>query len=164
MDFSETDEQIMIREMVRAFAEDVLSKTVEERDKMQKSPLDEWNAFCELGLQGSTIPEKYGGYPLDDISEAIIIEELARIDPSFSVFYAVHVGLCSKTIALHADEDQKEKYLRLLAEGKVGAYSLSEAGSGTDAGAMSAKATLSEDGEFYILNGEKNVGYKWSEC
>ena len=155
VDFSETEEQIMIRELVREFAEDVLSQTVEERDKMQKPPLEEWKSFCELGLQGATIPEEYGGNPLDDVSVAITIEELARIDPSFSVFYAVHVGLCSKTITLNANNEQKEKYLRLLAEGKVGAYSLSEAGSGTDAGAMSAKATLSEDGSHYILNGEK---------
>ena len=155
MDFSESDEQMMIRDLVRGFAEDVLSKTVAERDKMQKSPLEEWQSFCELGLQGITIPEKYGGNPVDDICEAIIIEELARVDPSFSVFFAVHVGLCSKTITLNANDEQKEKYLKLLAEGKVGAYSLSEAGSGTDAGAMSTKATLSDDGSHYILNGEK---------
>ena len=93
--------------------------------------------------------------PVDDISESIIVEELARVDPSFSVMFCVHVGLCAKTIALHGDDYQKETYLSRLAEGEVGAYSLSEAGAGTDAAAMTCKAKLSDDGTHYILNGEK---------
>ena len=87
--------------------------------------------------------------------EAIVVEELARVDASFSVMFCVHVGLCAATIAIHGDDDQKSKYLPRLAAGEVGAYSLSEAGSGTDAAAMSCTAKLSEDGAHYILNGEK---------
>jgi acyl-CoA dehydrogenase len=155
MDFQETEEQTMIREMVRDFAEEVLAPTCLERDKQQKPPLEEWAAFCEYGLQGITIAEEYGGNPVDDITEAIIIEELARVDPSFSVFYAVHVGLCSKTITIHGTEEQKQTYLTRLAKGNVGAYSLSEAGAGTDAAAMSCKAKLSDDGSHWLLNGEK---------
>jgi len=101
------------------------------------------------------VPEEYGGSPIDDVSESIIIEELARVDPSFAVMYCVHVGLCCKTIALHGNDEQKERYLPRLAEGEVGAYSLSEAGAGTDAAAMTCKAKLSDDGTHYILNGEK---------
>ncbi|MCH1591707.1 MAG: acyl-CoA dehydrogenase family protein, partial [Candidatus Thalassarchaeaceae archaeon] len=86
---------------------------------------------------------------------AIIIEELARVDPSFSVMYCVHVGLCSMTIALHGDENQKNKYLPRLAGTEIGAYSLSEAGAGTDAAALGCKARISEDGSHYVLNGEK---------
>ena len=87
MDFRESDEQSMIREMVRAFAETVLPPTIEERDKQQIAPVVEWKQFCaETGLQCITIPEQYGGMPVDDVSEAIIIEELARVDPSFAVF------------------------------------------------------------------------------
>ena len=85
MEFMETEEQSMIREMVRGFAEEVLAPTCLERDRNALPPLDEWKKFCEYGLQGITIPEKYGGMPVDDISEAIIIEELARVDPSFAV-------------------------------------------------------------------------------
>ncbi|MEE2812024.1 MAG: acyl-CoA dehydrogenase family protein [Candidatus Thermoplasmatota archaeon] len=155
MHFQETEEQSMIREMVRDFAEEVLAPTCLERDKNQQPPLDEWAAFCEYGLQGITIPEEYGGNPVDDVTEAIIIEELARVDPSFSVFYGVHVGLCSKTIALHGTDEQKEKYLGMLAGDKIGAYSLSEAGAGTDAAAMVCKAKLSDDGTHYLLTGEK---------
>ena len=156
LDFTETEEQAMIRDMVRDFAESVLAPTCLDRDRDQKAPLKEWEIFCEqTGLQGITISEEYGGSPVDDISEAIIVEELARVDPSFSVMFCVHVGLCSKTIALHGSEEQKGKYLSRLAGKEIGAYSLSEAGAGTDAAALSCKAKLSDDGSYYVLNGEK---------
>jgi butyryl-CoA dehydrogenase len=106
MRFEETDEQQMVREMVRDFAESVLSPTAEHRDANQIPPSEEWSQFLDYGLQGVTIPEEYGGNPLDDISESIIVEELARVDPSFSVMFCVHVGLCAKTIALHGNEEQ----------------------------------------------------------
>jgi len=156
MDFAENEEQGMIREMVRGFAEEDLAPTCLERDKEQRAPVEEWGDFCEkTGLQGITIPESFGGSPVDDVSEAIIVEELARVDPSFSVMFCVHVGLCSKTIALHGNDLQKEKYLTRLAGNEIGAYSLSEAGAGTDAAALGCKAKLSGDGSHYVLNGEK---------
>ncbi|HIC50936.1 MAG: acyl-CoA dehydrogenase [Candidatus Thalassarchaeum betae] len=155
MDFRETEEQGMIRAMVRDFAEEVLAPTCLERDRAQAAPLDEWSVFCGYGLQGITIPEDYGGSPVDDVSEAIIVEELARVDASFSVMFCVHVGLCSKTIALHGNEQQKKEYLPRLAGSEIGAYSLSEAGAGTDAAALSCRAKLSDDGSHYLLNGEK---------
>ena len=156
MEFRETEEQGMIREMVRGFAEEFLAPTCLKRDRDQIAPINEWLEFCEkTGLQGITIPEEFGGSPVDDVSEAIIIEELARVDPSFSVMYCVHVGLCSMTIALHGNNEQKKKYLTRLAGSEVGAYSLSEAGAGTDAAALGCKAKISEDGSHYVLNGEK---------
>ena len=155
MRFNETEEQSMIRELVRDFAETVLQPTVEHRDANQIAPSEEWKAFLDFGLQGVTIPEEYGGNPVDDICESIIVEELARVDPSFAVMFCVHVGLCAKTIALHGNEGQKETYLPRLASGEVGAYSLSEAGAGTDAAAMTCKAKLNDSGTHYILNGEK---------
>tara|TARA_Y100001954_G_scaffold200404_1_gene219131 strand:- start:1132 stop:2268 length:1137 start_codon:yes stop_codon:yes gene_type:complete len=142
--------------MVRGFAEEFLAPTCQKRDRDQIAPINEWLEFCEkTGLQGITIPEEFGGSPVDDVSEAIIIEELARVDPSFSVMYCVHVGLCSMTIALHGNNEQKKKYLTRLAGSEVGAYSLSEAGAGTDAAALGCKARISEDGSHYVLNGEK---------
>ncbi len=156
MDFEETDEQSMIRGMVRAFAEETLAPTCLDRDKEQRAPLEEWLEFCEsTGLQGVTIPDDFGGSEVDAVSESIIVEELARVDPSFSVMYCVHVGLCSMTIALHGNEEQKRNYLPRLAGKEIGAYSLSEAGAGTDAAALGCKAKISEDGKHYILNGEK---------
>ena len=155
MNYEETDEQAMIREMVRDFAEEVLLPTVSSRDSAQSPPKKEWQAFIDSGLHSITIPEEFGGNPVDHISEAIIIEELARVDPSFAVMYCVHVGLCSMTIALHGNQQQKEKYLPQLASNKVGAYSLSEAGSGTDAASLSCNAKLNDEGTHYVLNGEK---------
>ena len=154
MDFAETEDQKMIRDMVRDFAETVAGPTCNKRDKEQKPPIEEFKQLAELGFAGMTIPNEYGGQKLDDISEAIVIEELSRVDPSLGVMVAVHVGLCSMTIALSGSKEQKEKYLPKLATGEyLGAYSLSEAGSGTDAAAMVAKAN--EEDEFYVLNGEK---------
>ena len=95
MQFQETEEQSMIREMVRDFAEEVLAPTCLARDKEQRPPVEEWAQFIEYGLQSCTIPDEYGGVPLDDVTEAIIVEELARVDPSFAVFFCVHVGLLS---------------------------------------------------------------------
>ncbi len=154
MDFAETEDQKMIRDMVRDFAETVAGPTCSKRDREQKPPIDEFKQFAELGFAGMTIPNEFGGQKLDDISEAIVVEELSRVDPSLGVMVAVHVGLCSMTIALSGSKEQKEKYLPKLATGEyLGAYSLSEAGSGTDAAAMVAKANEEED--FYVLNGEK---------
>jgi len=154
VDFSETDDQTLIRDMVRNFAETVAGPSCHKRDKEQIPPIDEFKQFAELGVAGMTIPEKYGGQKLDDISEAIVIEELSRVDPSLGVMVAVHVGLCSMTITLNGNEEQKQKYLPKLASGEhLGAYSLSEAGSGTDAAAMVARAT--EEDDCFVLNGEK---------
>ena len=111
MTYGESDEQQMIRELVRDFAESVLAPTAEHRDANQIPPSEEWQQFLDFGLQGVTIPEKYGGSPVDDISESIIVEELSRVDPSFGVMFCVHVGLCAKTIALHGNEEQKQNYL-----------------------------------------------------
>ena len=155
MDFQETEEQTMIREMVRDFAENVLSATASSRDSSQSPPTEEWKQFIDTGLHSITIPEEFGGNPIDHISEAIIIEELARVDPSFAVMFCVHVGLCSMTIALHGNQQQKEKYLSQLSSNKIGAYSLSEAGAGTDAASLSCNAKLNDEGTHYILNGEK---------
>ena len=154
MDFAETEDQKMIRDMVRDFAETVAGPTCNQRDKEQKPPVEEFKQFAELGVAGMTIPEEYGGQKLDDISEAIVVEELSRVDPSLGVMVAVHVGLCAMTLVLNGNEEQKKKYLPKLASGEyLGAYSLSEAGSGTDAAAMVARA--SDDGDFFTLNGEK---------
>ena len=120
MDFIETEEQSMIREMVRGFAEETLAPTCLERDREQRAPLEEWLEFCNAtGLQGVTIPDEYGGNQVDSVSESIIVEELARVDPSFSVMYCVHVGLCSMTIALHGNEEQKKQYLPRLAGNEI---------------------------------------------
>jgi len=155
MQFDLTDEQKMVRETVRQFAEERLRPTAHARDKEQRPAIDEVKAFAQMGFLGMTIPEEYGGAPLDDISEAIVIEELSRCDASVGVLVAVHCGLCSKTITIWGSEEIKAKYLPRLATGEwIGAYSLSEPNSGSDAAALTCKAE--KKGDTYILNGRKN--------
>ena len=150
-----SEEERMLRDASKTFAQEKLQPRITKAFQNETVEPQLFREMGEMGLLGTTIPEEYGGTPVDDISESIIVEELARIDPSFAGMFCVHVGLCSKTIALHGNEQQKQKYLTRLAAGEVGAYSLSEAGAGTDAAAMTCKAKLSEDGSHWLLNGEK---------
>lgn len=118
---------------------------------------------AELGLTAVDIPEEYGGLGLDKISSAIVVENMA-IQGSFSVAFSGHVGIGTLPILWYGTPSQKAKYLPRLADGSmIGAYALSEAGSGSDALSARAKAVLSEDGASYILNGEKmwttNAGF-----
>ena len=159
VDFRESDEQSMIRAMVRDFAESVLPPTIELRDKEQIPPTEEWQTFCqETGLQGITISEEYGGMPVDDISEAIIIEELARVDASISVFYCVHVGLCSKTISLHGTEPQKQKYLSQLAADKVGVNVQQNAVNTSNSSSQQVNVMASNDSATAALAKQENRG------
>src|SRR6185503_4299463 len=109
MHFDLTDEQKMIRETVRQFAEERLRPTAHDRDKEQRPALEEAKAFAQMGFLGMTIPEEYGGAPLDDVSEAIVIEELSRCDASVGVLVAVHCGLCSKTLVVWCNDEQKKR-------------------------------------------------------
>ncbi len=154
MNFELTEEQVMVRDMVRQFAEEKLGPTAEERDAKEEPALEAAKEFGRLGVMGMTIPEEYGGNKLDDIADAIVIEECSRVDASFGVLVAVHTGLCATCIVKHGTEEQKKKYLRRLASGEwIGAYALSEAGAGSDPASLSCKAE--KNGDRYILNGEK---------
>jgi alkylation response protein AidB-like acyl-CoA dehydrogenase len=153
--FELSDTQKELQTSAREFAKKEIAPRAAEIDRSEQYPWENVELLTKQGFMGMTVPEEYGGSPVDDISESIIVEELARVDPSFAVMYCVHVGLCAKTIALHGNKSQKEQYLTRLAAGDVGAYSLSEAGAGTDAAAMICKAKLSDDGKHYLLNGEK---------
>jgi alkylation response protein AidB-like acyl-CoA dehydrogenase len=154
MNFGYTDDQMMVRETVRQFAETELMPGALERDKNKTFAREQWNKWSELGFTGMTIPEEYGGNPLDDISESIVIEELSRCDASFGVCMAVHAGLTGKTIVTWGTPEQKQKYLTRMASGEwIAAYSLSEAGAGSDPASLKCKAEL--QGDKYILNGTK---------
>jgi len=154
MQFGYTDDQKMIRETVRDFAEEQLMPGALDRDKNRTFAREQWDEWRKLGFPGMTTPEEYGGTPLDDISESIVIEELARCDASFSVLMASHAGLLAKTIVNWGSDEQKKKYLPKLASGEwIGAYSLSEAGAGSDA--VNIKCRAEKQGDKYILNGTK---------
>lgn len=154
MQFGYTEEQILVRETIREFAENELMPGALQRDKDKQFAREQWDKFRELGFAGMTIPEEFGGVALDSVSEAIVIEELARCDASFAVLMAVHSGLTSKTLLNWGTQEQKQAVLPALATGEwIAAYSLSEANSGSDASAMICEA--SPDGDDWILNGTK---------
>jgi butyryl-CoA dehydrogenase len=154
MYFDLTDEQQMVRETVREFAENELMPGALERDTTKSFARAQWDKFRELGFAGMTIEEAYGGTKLDSISEAIVIEELSRCDASFGVLVAVHSGLTGSTVTNWATPEQKALIAPKMASGDwIAAYSLSEAGAGSDAASLSCKAEL--DGEEWVLNGTK---------
>jgi butyryl-CoA dehydrogenase len=154
MDFAYTDEQQMVRDTVREFAEAELLPEALKRDKEKLFARAQWEQFSALGFTGMTIPESYGGTPLDAVSECIVVEELSRCDASFGVLVAVHSGLTGSTIVNWATDEQKRQVLPRMASGEwIAAYSLSEAGSGSDAAAMSCQAKL--EGGDWVLNGTK---------
>lgn len=163
MDESKTDisfiieydeNQLAIRDTIRKFAEDKIRPCVMEFDESQKFPMDLMQQLGELGFLGILVPEKFGGSELGYVEYALIVEELARIDPSISLSVAAHNGLCTNHINVFANDELKKKYLPDLATGrKIGAWALTEPGSGSDAAAM--QTTAVKDGNYYLLNGTK---------
>ncbi len=149
--FSADDE--LFRTTVRRFARERITPKVREMDEkavFEKSLLKE---FFELGLMGVEIPEEYGGAGGTFFQAVLAIEELAAVDPAASVIVDVHNTLVNNAVLRWADEEQKRRWLPRLASDTVGAYALSEAGSGSDAFALAARAV--EDGDAYVLNGRK---------
>jgi alkylation response protein AidB-like acyl-CoA dehydrogenase len=113
------------------------------------------NELGELGFLGILVPEKYGGAGLGYVEYVIVIEELAKVDPSIALSVAAHNGLCTNHINVYGSDELKEKFVRPLASGKsIGAWALTEPGSGSDAAALKTTAEL--QGDFYVLNGSKN--------
>lgn len=154
MDFRLTEEQEMIRKMVREFAENQVAPTATERDEEERFDRDIFEQMAELGLAGIPWPEEYGGAGADYQSYVIAVEELSRVDASIGVTLSAHVSLASWPIYKFGTEEQKQKFLRPLAEGrKMGAYCLTEPGSGSDSAGM--RTTAVKDGDDYILNGSK---------
>ncbi|MBU1097142.1 MAG: acyl-CoA dehydrogenase family protein [Bacteroidetes bacterium] len=152
---SYSEEQNIIRESIKNFAHQKIKPVFMEYDEKQEFPKKILSELGELGFMGILVPEKFGGSNLGYIEYAIIVEELAFIDPSISLSVAAHNGLCTNHINLFANEELKTKYLPDLASGrKIGAWGLTEPGSGSDAAALSTTAV--KDGDYYILNGTKN--------
>ncbi|MCS7053448.1 MAG: acyl-CoA dehydrogenase [Ignavibacterium sp.] len=152
LEFNEN--QIMIRDTIRDFAEKNIRPVIMEYDETQKFPMEIMKQLGELGFMGILVPEEYGGAGLGYIEYALVIEELARVDPSVALSVAAHNGLCTNHINLFGNEEQKKKYLPDLATGKkIGAWGLTEAVSGSDAAGLKSYAV--KDGNFWILNGSK---------
>ncbi|KHF38763.1 acyl-CoA dehydrogenase [Halalkalibacter okhensis] len=154
MNFFLTEEQEMIRKMVRDFANKEVAPTAAKRDEEERFDREIFDKMAELGLTGIPWPEEYGGIGSDYMSYVIAVEELSRVCASTGVTLSAHTSLAGWPIFKFGTEEQKQTYLRVLAEGtKIGAYALTEAGSGSDAAAMKTTAVL--DGEHYVLNGSK---------
>jgi alkylation response protein AidB-like acyl-CoA dehydrogenase len=154
MYFQLTEEQEMMRKMVREFAETEVAPGAAERDEAARFDRRLFERMGELGLTGIPWPEKYGGSDAGFVSYCIAVEELSRVDASVSVTLSAHVSLASWPIYTFGTEEQKQKYLKPMAEGRLlGAYCLTEPGSGSDAGAM--QTTAVRKGDEYILNGSK---------
>jgi len=152
MDFELNDEQQMIRKMVREFAEKELAPHAAEVDAKGQFPWEAVHKMGELGLLGLNVPEAYGGVGADMVSYALAIEEIARACGSTALTVAAH-ALCTTPLALFGSEEQKRKYLVPLAQGKLGAFGLTEPGAGSDAASL--KTTATRDGDSWVLNGSK---------
>lgn len=150
-----TENQQMLQNEIRRFAQTEIKPNVMQYDEEQKFPIEIFNKLGELGFLGILVPEKYNGAELGYTEYAIVVEEIAKVDPAIALSVAAHNGLCTNHINMFADEAQKEKYLTRLASGKsVGAWALTEPNSGSDA--ISLQTTAEKKGNSFILNGTKN--------
>lgn len=154
MNFKLSEEHEMIRKMVRDFAQKEVAPSAAERDEEERFDMSLFNKMAELGLTGIPWPEEYGGIGSDYLAYVIAVEELSRACASLGVTLSAHVSLAGWPLFKYGTEEQKQKYLRPLAEGtKIGAYGLTEPSAGSDAGSMQTSAKL--DGDYYVLNGSK---------
>ena len=155
MNFSLTEEHLMIRDAARDFAQTELLPEVIERDNKQEFPDSLVKKMAELGFMGIMVDPKYGGSGMDTISYVLIMEELSKIDASASVIVSVNNSLVCYGLEEYGTEEQKQKYLTKLASGELlGAFCLSEPEAGSDA--TSQKTTAIDKGDHYIINGTKN--------
>tara|TARA_B100001175_G_scaffold130648_1_gene111015 strand:- start:1284 stop:2426 length:1143 start_codon:yes stop_codon:yes gene_type:complete len=155
MKFNLSEEQILVRDAAREFAQTELLPDVIERDELQKFPHNLVKKMAELGFMGIMVDPKYGGSGMDTLSYALVMEELSKVDASASVIVSVNNSLVCFGLEAYGTEKQKEKYLIKLATGEwIGAFCLSEPEAGSDATSQSTTAV--NKGDHYLLNGTKN--------
>ena len=155
MNFDFSEEQMMIRQAARDYAERELIKDVLERDAKSEIPWNHIRNLAELGFFGIIVDPKYGGGGMDTLSYVLAIEEISKIDAAMGVILSVHNSLPCYGIQKYGTEEQKAKYLPDLASGKkIGAFLLSEPEAGSDA--TQQKTTAADKGDHYLLNGTKN--------
>ena len=155
MDFNLPDHVEALREEVRRFAQNEIRPHVLTWDEEKTFPMDAMMRLGEMGMLGVFFPEEYGGAGMGYLEYAVVVEEISRVDGSVGLGVAAHNSLCSNHIYAMGNEDQRRKYLVPLASGKMlGAWALTEAEAGSDAGAL--HTTARKDGGSWILNGSKN--------
>ncbi|MCP8617404.1 acyl-CoA dehydrogenase [Salirhabdus salicampi] len=154
MNMSFTEEQEMMRRMVRNFARQEVAPTVDQMEKENRFPREIVRKMGELGLMGIPIPEKYGGAGMDFTSYIIAIHELSKISATIGVILSVHTSVGTNPILYFGTETQKKKYVQKLATGEyLGAFALTEPAAGSDAAGLKMKVTKRND--YYVLNGTK---------
>jgi alkylation response protein AidB-like acyl-CoA dehydrogenase len=154
MPFFLTDEQLMIRDMVREFSRKFVAATAMERDLSKEFPAENFEKMSELGLMGMMIPPEYGGSGTDTISYVLALSEIAYSCASTAVVMSVHNSIVCESILRYGTDDQKTRYLSSLALGKmIGAFAMTEPLAGSDPG--SQKTSAEKQGDYYILNGTK---------
>ena len=154
MDFRLTNDEMALREMFRDFADKEVRPYAMEIDETEVFPVKIKDKMAELGFLGLIVPERYGGSGGSHLSYAILVEELAKASAAVALIVSgANCNMCGPILA-HGTEEQKQKYIRQLATGKkIGAFVLTEPGSGSDAGGMRSKAV--EEGDYFVLNGTK---------
>jgi len=149
-----TEEQQLLQEMVRRFAEEVVAPRAKEIDQSGEFPRDFFDQAGELGLGGVAIPDQYGGAGMDHISYCVVIEEISRACATSGVILSVNNSLVCDPILKFGNEEQKQTFLTPLAAGqKLGCFALTEPGAGSDAAAL--RSTARRDGDEYVINGNK---------
>lgn len=155
MDFNYTDTQLSIAEMIRDFANKHIRPQMMEWDESQKFPVEVFKKLGELGLMGVLVPTEYGGSGLGYFEYVTVVSEIAKVCGSIGLSVAAHNSLCTGHILYFGNEEQKKKYLPKLATAEwIGAWGLTEANTGSDAGNM--RCTATKDGDHWVLNGTKN--------
>ncbi|CAJ1003214.1 MULTISPECIES: acyl-CoA dehydrogenase [Brevibacillus] len=154
MHFDLTEEQRMLKSMIRSFADEVVAPGADERDRTKTFPVEIFKQLAELNLLGLPFPEEYGGAGADTVSFAIVVEELSRACGSTGITYSAHISLGGAPLALFGTEAQKQKYLTKICSGEsLGAFGLTEPNAGSDAGGT--KTTAVRDGDGWLINGSK---------
>ena len=155
MDFTKNENQRMIADMIKKFSDDHIRPKMMNWDESQEFPIDVFKKLGELGLMGVLVPQEYGGSGFSYIEYVTAIIEIAKVCGSIGLSMAAHNSLCTGHILAFGNEEQKKKYLPKLATAEwIGAWGLTETGTGSDAGGMAT--TAKKDGDYYILNGSKN--------
>ena len=155
MDFGITETQQMIADSIRDFAEQHIRPNIMKWDESQEFPVDLFKQLGEMGMMGVLVPESYGGAGLSYTEYVTIISEIGKVDPSIGLSVAAHNSLCTGHILAFGNEEQKQKWLPKLATAEwIGAWGLTEVGTGSDAGAMATTAV--KEGDEWVINGSKN--------
>ncbi|KQL48985.1 acyl-CoA dehydrogenase [Brevibacillus choshinensis] len=154
MNYDLTQEQLMLKKMIREFADEVVAPGADERDQTKQFPVDVFKQMAELNLMGLPFSEEYGGAGADSTSFAIVTEELSRACGSTGITYSAHISLGGAPLSLFGTEEQKQTYLSKICSGEsFGAFGLTEPNAGSDAGGTKTSAVLDDNG--WLINGSK---------